>query len=296
MSLSFDVSRAVYAGNGTATSFPFAFRVWSAAQLRVVLEDPSGQEQEADDWTAQLTSGGGTVDYLHHGAPLPVGWKLSIVRNMPFTQGVDLISGTRFDPQVIEDALDKATAERQQLLEMVRRAVLAPISAGNGGAVYADRLLAAQDVCERLAAFVRDEHTRLAASLAEYWANYNNLTNLACTVEESTDSPGFLVIDWANNVLRLGVPRGPQGIQGVQGEQGIQGVQGPQGVPGPQGEQGERGIPGPPGPAGDITTALAASFVQFVVESGNLVLKYTGAPLDASFSINPSGQLEVMYA
>ena len=45
---------------------------------------------------------------------------------MPFIQDVNLITGTRFDPQVIEEALDKATAERQQLLEGISRAVVLP--------------------------------------------------------------------------------------------------------------------------------------------------------------------------
>ena len=278
MTIESSLSKAIYHGNGTATQFPFFFRVWDTSHILVTLADPAGV---VSDITSACTvtldaDGTGTVVYTRDGLPLAEGYTLAITRSMPFVQNVDLVSGTRFDPKVIEDALDTACAERQELREKIQRAVMYPVTEeGENPEGYAGKL---------------------EASLAAYWANYNSLTNLACTVEESVGSPGFLVIDWTGNILRLGVPRGPQGIQGVQGEQGIQGVQGPRGVPGPQGEQGERGIPGPPGPAGDITTALSATFVQFVVESGNLVLKYAGVPLDASFAINQFGQLEVTHA
>ena len=260
MTIESDLSKAVYHGNGTATQFPFFFRVWETSQILVKLGAADGTETNVTaDCTITLNADGtGVVSYQRNGAPLSSGYTLAITRHMPFVQLVDLISATRFDPKVIEDALDVACAERQELREQVGRAIMLPV--------------AQEDVDNESYA------ERLEASLAEYWANYNSLTSLATTIEESASSPGFAVLDLQNNILRLGVPRGPQGIQGVQGVQG------------------ERGLPGPPGPAGDITTALAATFVQFVVESGNLVLKYAGAPLDATFSINPSGQLEVTYA
>ena len=103
--------------------------------------------------------------------------------------------------------------------------------------------------------------------------------------------------------------RGPQGIQGIAGPagpagaQGATGARGPQGPQGLQGEKGEKGDPGEPGPAGpkgepgDITTALDATFIQFVVDGdGDLAMNYTGTQPDADFSINADGELEVKYA
>lgn len=118
------VSRAVYAGNGQAVEFPFFFKVWEEAQLSVLLTAPTGETAAATGWTAELEEDGGTVRYLHNGAPLPEGWKLVVMRDMPFTQEVDLVTGTRFDPEVIETALDMAAAERQQLRERLARAVV----------------------------------------------------------------------------------------------------------------------------------------------------------------------------
>ena len=126
MTMPYSASRALFLGNGAATQFPFSFRVWDESQLVVSLTSPQGKTSRATGWTATLTGTGGTLSYLHEGAPLPAGWKLSIVRNMPFVQNIDLIPGTRFDPEVIETALDQAAAERQQLLEQLSRAVIMP--------------------------------------------------------------------------------------------------------------------------------------------------------------------------
>ena len=126
MTMPYSASRALFEGNGAATQFPFSFRVWDESQLVVSLTSPQGKTSRATGWTAALTDTGGTLSYLHEGTPLPVGWKLAIVRNMPFSQDIDLVSGARFDPQVMEDGLDQAAAERQQLLEQLSRAVIMP--------------------------------------------------------------------------------------------------------------------------------------------------------------------------
>ena len=126
MTLPYSPSRAVYEGNGAATAFPFAFKVWSADQLSISLTSPEGLTTPAQGWSASLGENGGTITYLHNGAALPAGWRLAIVRDMPFAQGIDLVSASRFDPQVIEDGLDQATAELQQLSEKITRAVILP--------------------------------------------------------------------------------------------------------------------------------------------------------------------------
>ena len=116
MTMPYSPSRAIYEGNSAATRFPFSFKVWDASQLVVTLTSPGGVTTEASGWTADLGASGGEIVYLHGNAALPAGWKLAVTRDMPFTQEVNLVSASRFDPQVIEDALDQATAERQQVI------------------------------------------------------------------------------------------------------------------------------------------------------------------------------------
>ena len=153
MTLPFSPSRAVYQGNGAATAFPFAFKVWSTDQLSVSITSPQGRTTAAQGGTASLGERGGTLTYLHNGTPLPDGWRLAIVRDMPFAQGIDLVSASRFDPQVIEDGLDQATAELQQLNEKITRAVIMPATSEQSPedmvlSIYASRDAAAASASE----------------------------------------------------------------------------------------------------------------------------------------------------
>ncbi len=383
MTLETTVSKAVYTGNGATTEFPFSFKVWDEDQILVSVTDTRGYGQETGEYSVTLSAGGGTVFYLHDGAPLPSGWKLALTRDMPFTQEDDYITGTRFDPEVIETALDKATAERQQLLEQLQRAVILPPTSDETPEGMAQELLRARDEAVKSAGTAKNseqaaadsasnaadseqaaaEHEQAARQLLknaqDTFLNINSITAEAETLEPGQAAEAEFVSDSMRFFFKIprGLPgvqgpagatgqpgakgdkgdtgeRGPdgaQGLQGIQGPQGVQGEAGPrgeqgiQGVTGPagpvgaqgapgargpqgpqglQGEKGEKGDPGEPGPAGpkgepgDITTALDATFIQFVVDGdGDLALNYTGtAQPDADFSINADGELEVKYA
>ena len=170
MTLPYSPSRAVYEGNGAATAFPFAFKVWSTDQLNISITSPKGETSPAQGWTASIGESGGTVTYLHNGAPLPAGWRLAIVRNMPFAQGIDLISASRFDPQVIEDGLDQATAELQQLNEKLARAVIMPATSDKSpeevvASIYASHDAAAQ-ILPKLPHMRRNRPCRTTCSAA----------------------------------------------------------------------------------------------------------------------------------
>ncbi len=143
--LSNSASKALFYGNGISTEFPYTFKVWETTQLLVEISDPEGITTEATGWTVELSENGGTVTYLHNGAPLPEGYSLVILRNMPFEQEVNLISGTRFDPEVIETALDIATAERQQLREIVSRGIKVPPTSEEPPELLAELIFEARD-------------------------------------------------------------------------------------------------------------------------------------------------------
>ena len=167
MTMQSKVSKAVFNGNGATTDFPFDFRVWDTSELSVTITGPDGASMPATGWTATLTDTGGTVTYRKDGAPLPSGWKLAILRDMPFTQGVDLLSGTRFDPQVLEDALDMACAERQQLLEALERAVIVPPTDDRTPEQMADEILVAYRYMQQAVAAVNQAMANLFAQTIE---------------------------------------------------------------------------------------------------------------------------------
>ncbi len=167
MTMPYSPSRATFQGNGVATTFPFSFKVWSTDQLTVTVTTPDATYTE-EDVTAQcaitLTESGGTVTYTRNGAPLPVGYTLAVSRNMPFVQEVDLVSASRFDPQVIEDALDQAAAERQQLREGLDRVVKVPATSSETPEDVVGDIYAARDNAAASATAANASATNAAAS------------------------------------------------------------------------------------------------------------------------------------
>lgn len=144
MTIASAVSKVTLNGNGSTTAFPFSFKVWKSTDLEVSITDASGNVATTTSWSVVLNpSGGGTVAYPTSGPPLPTGHKITIARSMDFLQDVDLVSGTRWDPEVVETALDRATAERQQLKERLDRAVTIPISSSTTPEQLTDDLFTA---------------------------------------------------------------------------------------------------------------------------------------------------------
>ena len=183
MTMPYSPGRALFEGNGTATDFPFSFKVWGTDQLSVTLTGPDGNSRPASGWSARLNDDGGSVTYLHEGAPLPAGWKLAITRNMPFEQQIDLVSGTRFDAEVIETGLDRATAERQQLLEQLQRAVILPPTSDETPIKMAEQLLQAEKSAQASAAAAQSSEQTAAAGASQAAAS----AQAAATSAEAAD-------------------------------------------------------------------------------------------------------------
>lgn len=330
MTLPYSPSKAVYSGNGVTVDFPFAFKIWESAQLMVEVVDPQGVVTPATGWTATFTDHGGTVTYRKDGIPLPSGWGMAILRDMPFTQGVDLISGTRFDPQVIEIQMDQATAERQQLKEEVDRCIKVPPTSQDPPDLLADMIFEARDSAQSSASSAAQSATEAFQDAERAKAEADSLKNLTVDVEGveyGTQTVGYY--DPVTGILTLFVPEGPtgqqgpigaegkQGIAGEEGPQGQRGIQGTQGTPGEngaQGQKGEQGLRGPIGPQGERglqgTAAPAGAqgeqgpmgdspwsmaFGQFRLQGADLLVEYTGTTEAQDFFINPeTGQLEVI--
>ena len=188
MSLPYSPSRAVYQGNDAATSFPFAFKIWSADQLAVGITSPEGVSSQAQGWTVSLSESGGSVTYLHEAKPLPTGWRLAIIRAMPFSQTIDLVSASRFDPQVIEDGLDQAAAERQELNEKIARAVILPATSDQSPEEVVAAIHANRDAAAASASTAQTAATAAAesASMAESTVQMATTAAIAAATTQAT--------------------------------------------------------------------------------------------------------------
>jgi len=184
MTLDSKLSKAVYQGNGSTTVFPFAFKVWDTSHIAVTVTDAAGVSTDVtSNSTVTLTSSGGSVAYPKSGSPLPSGAKLAITRNMPFTQGINLTTASRFDPQVLEDGLDQATAERQQILEQMARAVILPATSSESPEDVVASIYSSRDAA---AASASAASTQATAAEASAQAASNSASTAAQTVETAT--------------------------------------------------------------------------------------------------------------
>ena len=122
-----------YTGNGSTTSFPFSFKVFTTADVLVVRTNTSGVETTltlGTDYTVSLNSNqdsnaGGNVVLP---TALTSGYLLTIGSKVAYLQQVDLTNQGGFYPSVINAALDKLTIFTQQLKEQLSRSAKLPIS------------------------------------------------------------------------------------------------------------------------------------------------------------------------
>jgi hypothetical protein len=135
-----------YIGNGTTTVFPFYFKVFTAADVEVVRLTVATNVETILTLTTNYTvtlntdqnaNPGGSISLV--AGALASGFNLVITSDIGNLQPTDLTNQGGFYPDVINDALDRATIQIQQLQESVDRAALLPItSAEDAAALVAD--------------------------------------------------------------------------------------------------------------------------------------------------------------
>lgn len=130
MTVSSTSSRVVGVGDGSNTSWPFAFKVQAAADLAVVYTDPSGTDfllSSGQYSTSGLgLDAGGTVTYptVASGNPaIAVGSRLTIYRNVSLTQLSAISNQGAMWPNVIEAALDRLTYMAQAVADGMSRSL-----------------------------------------------------------------------------------------------------------------------------------------------------------------------------
>lgn len=125
-----------FPGNGAATSFPFAFKVFDKTDLQIILTDSLGNETTLtldSDYSItvnvdQDASPGGSITYPLVGLPMPSGFTLAGVGSLPNLQKTDITNSGGFYPQVIEDALDYLTILVQQTTGFADSTVRFPVT------------------------------------------------------------------------------------------------------------------------------------------------------------------------
>ena len=114
-----------YNGNGSNRTFALTFPLLSAAHLRIVVTDAAGTETEINN-NFSLNTALDTLTYPTVASgldPLPTGSTLTLIRQTPLTQEIDLHSGGALDAEQLETGYDKLTYLLQELKEQVARCI-----------------------------------------------------------------------------------------------------------------------------------------------------------------------------
>ena len=126
-----------FVGTGSASVFPFTFKVFAASDLDVIrLNSSTGVETTlvlTTDYTVTLngnqnTNPGGSVTLV--AGALASGFTLTITSDIANLQPTDLTNQGGFYPEVITDSLDRATIQIQQMADDLTRSIKTPISDG----------------------------------------------------------------------------------------------------------------------------------------------------------------------
>ena len=127
-----------FVGNGTATVLPYTFKIFAAADLDVVrLNISTGVETTLvlnSDYSVTLngdqnSNPGGSITLL--AGALATGYTLVITSDIANLQPTDLTNQGGFYPEVITDALDRATIQIQQISDIGDRTLKIPITDGS---------------------------------------------------------------------------------------------------------------------------------------------------------------------
>lgn len=186
-------------GNGSNTSFPFTFKVFSTADVEVITAGADGAETLRvldSDFSVTLNpdqdaSPGGAITYPVSGSPLATGETLVATGDLEYSQETDIPTGGDFDPGVMEDALDRLTMQVQQLKEQLSRAVKVQVTSSTSPDDLVDELVTA------------------GAGAENAWDAFRSQYYGSATSDPATDplgnppTAGDLYYNTANTLLRI---------------------------------------------------------------------------------------------
>lgn len=128
MTVQTEISRSgPYAGAGTTGPFTVGFRFLDNTHLQVIKTSTSGIDSTLALTTDYSVSGaGGASGTVTLVSALASGERLTIIRDVPFTQLADYVDNDAFPAESHEDALDLLTMQTQQNREALDRSLTLP--------------------------------------------------------------------------------------------------------------------------------------------------------------------------
>lgn len=167
-----------YAGSGTTGPFTVSFRFLENSHIQVIKTSSAGVDTTLALGTDYSVAGaGGTSGTVTLVTALAVGEKLTIVRNVPFTQDADYVQNDAFPAESHERALDKLTMQTQQLLEAVDRSLQVPVTSTQTSDELVAQLLGVSEAAAASAGAASLSATSASSSAASAATSATNAQN-----------------------------------------------------------------------------------------------------------------------
>lgn len=124
------IVKDIYVGNGATTKFPITVQMTDHPEyIKVYITGDDSVAVETENFSVDL--GAKTVTYPANGYPLPDGHKITIYRELPLYQLMNLVNQGPFFAENIELSFDDLTFICQQLNEKLNRTLSAGIDVSN---------------------------------------------------------------------------------------------------------------------------------------------------------------------
>lgn len=201
MTVSNTIVRVRYNGTGAQTIFPYTYKIFVTTDLRVIITDANGLDtlQTLDVHYTVSGAGseaGGNVTFVI--APAATSF-VTIIRELPLTQGTDYVENDPFPANADETAADRVVMLCQQVKEYVARALL--LKEGNA----LRNLLLPTPVANYLLGWdaagtgmINFPTTPISVPTIDYLGNYGN--SLAAAVTAIGSAPKLLQINQPTSV------------------------------------------------------------------------------------------------
>lgn len=187
MTISVQLTKRIYAGNGLTRDWEVDFPVSSVQDIRVFISSPQGTQTEiVSNYEYNATSQVLTYPTLTSGLdPLAAGWHITLVRRTPQTQEIDLLRQGELDAEVLEQGYDKLTRIVQELSEQVDRCMKYPVSTQS--LTEAQTELTSAQLAALNSGITRSQAAMIGSpenvDIAQIETNKNNITLLQTAVE-----------------------------------------------------------------------------------------------------------------
>lgn len=196
-----------YNGNGVTTVFDYGFRIIDESHIRVV-KNIGGIESTLNLGADYTVSGVGNIEggQITTAAALATGATLTIIRDVPFIQEVDLENQGAYYAETIEESLDLGVMRDQQLAERMSRAVLVPASSVDydpdefvNEVLAVKNNLAASNAALDATRDARDQALAAAASVTSPKA-----TLALAIADEPVSDPGYYDVSYFDDAFQRG--------------------------------------------------------------------------------------------